>query len=73
VAELFYEDLGLGLVMMAAMVLNLLVGAMVGAMISLVGVSLGMDPAVGSSVLLTVTTDSMRFFILLGLATVFLL
>jgi magnesium transporter len=34
---------------------------------------LGRDPAIGSSVLLTFTTDSMGFFIFLGLATVFLL
>jgi magnesium transporter len=29
------------------------------------------DPALGSSVLLTFTTDSMGFFIFLGLATLF--
>ena len=34
---------------------------------------LGRDPAFGSSVLLTFTTDSMGFFVFLGLATVFLL
>jgi magnesium transporter len=34
---------------------------------------MGRDPAIGSSVLLTFTTDSMGFFIFLGLATVFLL
>jgi magnesium transporter len=34
---------------------------------------LGRDPAYGSSVLLTFTTDSMGFLIFLGLATVFLL
>ena len=32
---------------------------------------LGRDPALGSSVLLTFTTDSMGFFIFLGLATIF--
>ncbi len=73
VAALFYKDIGLGLVMMAAMILNLLVGAMVGALVPLIAVKLGRDPAVGSSVLLTFTTDSMGFFIFLGLATVFLL
>jgi magnesium transporter len=73
VAALFYEDIGLGLVMMAAMILNLLVGATVGALVPLIAVRLGRDPAVGSSVLLTFTTDSMGFFIFLGLATVFLL
>jgi magnesium transporter len=31
----------------------------------------GRDPALGSSVLLTFTTDSMGFFIFLGLATLF--
>jgi magnesium transporter len=31
----------------------------------------GRDPALGSSVLLTFTTDSMGFFIFLGLATIF--
>jgi Mg/Co/Ni transporter MgtE len=34
---------------------------------------LGRDPVLGSSVLLTFTTDGMGFFIFLGLATVFLL
>jgi magnesium transporter len=34
---------------------------------------LGRDPAVGSSVLITAITDSMGFFIFLGLATLFLL
>jgi magnesium transporter len=33
---------------------------------------MGRDPAIGSSVLLTFTTDSMGFFIFLGLATAFL-
>ena len=68
-----YQDMGLGLVMMAAMVLNLLVGAMVGAVVPLAASRLGHDPAVGSSVLLTFTTDSMGFFIFLALATLFLL
>jgi magnesium transporter len=33
----------------------------------------GKDPAIGSSVLLTFATDTMGFFIFLGLATVFLI
>ena len=33
---------------------------------------MGRDPAIGSSVLLTFSTDSMGFLIFLGLATVFL-
>jgi magnesium transporter len=64
---------GLGLVMMAAMMLNLLVGTMVGMLVPLVRHRFGRDPAVGSSVLLTFATDTMGFFIFLGLASYFLL
>ncbi len=73
VTAALYQDIGLGLVMMAAMILNLLVGALVGTVVPLLAFRLGRDPAVGSSVLLTFTTDSMGFFIFLGLATLFLL
>lgn len=73
VTALAYGNISLGLVMMAAMILNLLVGALVGAAVPLMAYKLGRDPAVGSSVLLTFTTDSMGFFIFLGLATIFLL
>ena len=65
--------LSLGLVMMGAMMLNLLVGATVGMLVPLARYRMGRDPAVGSSVLLTFATDTMGFFIFLGLATLFLL
>ncbi len=65
--------LGLGAVMWAAMVLNLLVGASVGMLVPLLRWRAGRDPAVGSSVLLTFATDTIGFFIFLGLATLFLL
>jgi magnesium transporter len=63
----------LGLVMWAAMLLNLLVGALVGILVPTIRSRMGYDPAVGSSVLLTFATDTMGFFIFLGLATVFLM
>jgi magnesium transporter len=72
-AYLLYKSVPLGLVMTGAMLLNLLVGALVGIMVPLAMQKMGRDPAIGSSVLLTFTTDSMGFFIFLGLATVFLL
>jgi magnesium transporter len=56
---------------MMAMILNLLLGALVGMSVPLLLQSLGRDPALGSSVLLTFTTDSMGFFIFLGLASIF--
>jgi magnesium transporter len=55
------------------MLLNLLVSALVGIVVPMAMQRMGRDPAIGSSVLLTFTTDSMGFFIFLGLATVFLL
>lgn len=72
IAYYLYENAALGLVMMAAMVLNLLVAALIGTLLPIVMDRFGKDPAVGSSVLLTATTDSMGFFIFLGLATLFL-
>jgi magnesium transporter len=67
-----YDSVPLGLVMTSAMVLNLLVGAAVGMLIPLMLQKMGRDPAIGSSVLLTFSTDSMGFFIFLGLAALFL-
>lgn len=72
IAWALYQNFQLGLVMMAAMMLNLIVAAMAGIFVPLTMQKLGRDPAFGSSVLLTATTDSMGFFIFLGLATIFL-
>ena len=68
-----YGNVALGVVMMGSMLLNLLVSALVGILVPMAMQRMGRDPAIGSSVLLTFTTDSMGFFIFLGLATVFLL
>ena len=73
IAFALYGSYQLGLVMMAAMTLNLLLAALMGVMIPLVMNKVGRDPAVGSSVLITAMTDSGGFFIFLGLATIFLL
>ncbi len=65
------EGITLGLLMALAMTLNLLVGAVVGMAVPFILQRVGRDPALGSSVLLTFTTDSMGFLIFLGLATLF--
>jgi len=70
---LLYGSVGIGLVMVAAMTLNLLLAAAVGVLIPIVMEKLGRDPALGSSVLITAVTDSGGFLIFLGLATIFLL
>lgn len=72
-AYLLYHDAQLGLVMTSAMLLNLLLGAIVGMVIPMAMQRMGRDPAIGSSVLLTAITDSGGFFIFLGLATLFLI
>ena len=61
----------LGLTMMLAMVLNMLLAALIAMAVPLVLQRVGRDPALGSSVLLTFSTDSMGFFIFLGLASLF--
>jgi magnesium transporter len=68
-----YGSVALGGVMALAMLLNLMVGALTGFFIPILMERFGRDPAVGSSVFLTFVTDSMGFFIFLGLATLFLL
>jgi len=68
-----YQKPSLGLVMTAAMMLNLLLAASAGVLIPLTMTKFGRDPAIGSSVMITAITDSGGFFIFLGLATLFLL
>lgn len=60
-----------GLTVTLAMMLNMIVGTLVGMFVPLLLQRYGRDPAIGSSVLLTFTTDSMGVFIFLGLATLF--
>lgn len=72
VAALLYDSPTLGMVMTAAMTLNLLLAAFMGVAIPMTMIRLGRDPALGSSVFLTFMTDSGGFFIFLGLASIFL-
>ena len=73
VSYLLYKNIGIGLVMVAAMTLNLLLAAILGVLIPVVMQKLGRDPALGSSVMITAVTDSGGFLIFLSLATLFLL
>jgi magnesium transporter len=72
IAYWLYNRVSLGLVMTAAMTLNLTLAATAGVLIPLSMIRFGRDPALGSSVLITAITDSGGFFIFLGLATLFL-
>jgi len=63
----------LGLVIAMSMVINLLCAGFFGAVIPLGLQKAGIDPAIGSTVLLTTMTDVLGFFSFLGLATIILL
>lgn len=68
-----YGSVALGMVMTAAITLNLLLAASAGVGIPLMRQKFGADPAIGGSVMITALTDSGGFFIFLGLATLFLM
>ncbi|WP_345989468.1 magnesium transporter [Sulfurimonas sp. HSL1-2] len=63
----------LGIVIGMAMIINLFIAGFFGASIPLLLKRLNIDPAVGSTVLLTTATDVFGFFSFLGLAKVILL
>ncbi len=73
IAYLWFHNYKLGVVIGAAMIINLFCAGLFGATIPLVLKRLGVDPAVASSVLLTTVTDIVGFFAFLGLAKVILL
>jgi magnesium transporter len=73
IVMLLYQDAALAGVMATAMFINLLVAVVVGLSIPLLRHKFGKDPAIGTSVMLTSITDAMGFFILLGLASLFLI
>ena len=73
VAWIWFSAPGIGLVIAAAMVINMLVAGLSGTLIPIGLEKIGVDPAVASSVFLTTVTDVVGFFAFLGLAAVLLL
>ena len=73
IAALWFQNSALGLVIAAAMVINLLVAGLFGMLVPLACERLGVDPAVAASVFLTTITDVVGFLAFLGLAAWFLL
>jgi magnesium transporter len=63
----------LGLVLFLAMLANISVGALVGAAVPLLLRLFKLDPALGSSIIVTAITDSFGFLAFLGLATIMLI
>ncbi len=73
IAMLWYGDIPLGLVMAAAILLNLLAGALAGALIPGILKRMSIDPALAGGVVLTTVTDVIGILAFIGLATFVLL
>jgi len=72
VAYVWLGNTMLGLVLFLAMMANMALAGLVGAVIPLALKALGQDPALGSGVIVTGFTDIFGFFCFLGLATALL-
>jgi magnesium transporter len=73
VASLWYQNIFLGLVIAAAMIANLVMGAIAGVCIPVFLDKMDIDPALAGGVALTTVTDVVGYFSVLGLATMLLL
>jgi magnesium transporter len=68
-AAVWFNDQLIGVIIAGAMVINLISAALAGATIPLVLKSVGIDPVLAGSVVLTTVTDVIGFMSFLGLAT----
>ena len=66
VATVWFQDINLGIIIALAIIINLVVGAISGTLLPIVLKSMGIDPALAGSVLLTTITDVVGFFAFLG-------
>lgn len=71
IATAWFQDINIGIIIALAIVINLVAGAIAGTLLPIGLKSMGIDPALAGSVLLTTITDVVGFFAFLGLATVF--
>jgi len=69
----WFGQADIALLLAIAMFINLIVGALSGALVPLLLLKSGVDPAVASSVFITTITDVIGFFVFLGLAALYLL
>ena len=70
-ASLWFNDWQLGVIIAAALIINLLTAALTGALIPLLMSRANIDPAIAGGVVLTTVTDVVGFVSFLGLATLF--
>jgi magnesium transporter len=69
VAYMWYGNAGLGLVMAVAIIVNLVAGALAGALIPVVLKRMSIDPALAGGVVLTTVTDVIGILAFIGLAS----
>ena len=70
-ASLWFEDWTIGLIIAAALVINLVTAALAGTVLPLLMTRMKIDPALAGGVVLTTATDVVGFVSFLGLATLF--
>ena len=68
-AAIAFQDINLGLVIAAAMIITIVVAAISGSLLPSLLRRLRIDPAIAGGVVLTTITDVTGFFVFLGLAT----
>lgn len=73
ITSLWFESTSIGLVIAAAIVLNIVAAALSGVLVPIVLDRFNIDPALSGSVILTTVTDVVGFVAFLGLGTLFLL
>ncbi|MCX4190418.1 magnesium transporter [Methylophaga sp. OBS3] len=72
VTYLWFQEVGLAVLIGVSIIINLLAASMAGVTIPLALKRLGIDPALSGSVLLTTITDVVGFMAFLGFATLFI-
>ena len=70
-ASVWFDDWNIGIIIAAAMVINLATAALTGAVLPLLMTRFNIDPALAGGVVLTTVTDVVGFVSFLGLATLF--
>jgi magnesium transporter len=73
IAALWFDRGMLGVVIGLSMIINLFIAGLIGSTVPLLLKRMNIDPAIGSTVILTTATDIIGFFSFLGLATYILL
>jgi magnesium transporter len=73
IATFWFQDRTIGMIIGAALVINLIIAALAGLSIPFLLKTMKVDPAHAGTVVLTTVTDVVGFMVFLGLGTIFLL